>query len=52
VLKTGILAELMVKNNLGTLFDLNNFGYFMLMINNDVIKFDLWYFLFWGGTPG
>jgi hypothetical protein len=25
---------------------------FMMMVNNDVIKYDLWYFLFWGGTSG
>jgi hypothetical protein len=37
VLETGISAELMVKSSLDS---------FMMMVNNDVIKSDLWYFLF------
>jgi hypothetical protein len=52
VLETGISALLMVKSSLGILFDQNNFGYFMMMINGDDYNYGLLYFLLEGVPLG
>jgi hypothetical protein len=52
VLETGISADLMVKSGLGILFDLKNFDYFMMMVNNVGYNSDLWYFLLEGVLLG
>jgi hypothetical protein len=45
VLKTGISAELTVKSSLGSSLIRRTMNTFMMMINNDAIKSDLWYSL-------
>jgi hypothetical protein len=46
VLKTGISAELTVKSSLGSSLIRRTLDTFIMMVNNDVIKSNLWYFLF------
>jgi hypothetical protein len=48
MLETSISVVLTVKSSLGILFDYKNFGYFVLMINDDDYHSDLWNFLLEG----
>jgi hypothetical protein len=46
VLKTGISAELRLRAALGSSLIRRTLDTYMMMVNNDFIKSDLWYFLF------
>jgi hypothetical protein len=46
VLETGISAELTVKSSLGYSLIRRTLDTFMMMVNNDVKRSDLWFFLF------
>jgi hypothetical protein len=47
VLETGISVVITVKSSLGI-----NFGYFMMMINDDDYNYSFWYFLLEGVLLG
>jgi hypothetical protein len=52
VLETYISVVVTVKSSLGILFDYSNFGYFMMMINDDDYNYGFWYFLLEGVLLG